>query len=74
LEAAGTSPTARGAVLSGGELSSPLRLMPSTNPSLPLHHGQRGDFFVDSTGGLYFCTDDAKPGTPAQWRKIAFEP
>jgi hypothetical protein len=58
----GASSTGRGAVL-GGKLGQ-LKLKPSTTVSHP-SSGQRGDFFVDKSGRLWFC----KGGT--SWKQLA---
>lgn len=50
--------------------TSPIHLEPSASATPPVA-AQRGDFFVDSAGGLWFCTDtgDNSP-TPATWRTV----
>jgi hypothetical protein len=46
--------------------TAPLHLEPST-AAVPTAAAQRGDFFVDNSGKLWFCTDG---GDPATWRQV----
>jgi len=46
--------------------TAPLHLEPST-AAVPTAVAQRGDFFVDNSGKLWFCTDG---GDPATWRQV----
>ena len=56
-----------GGLFKGGK--APLRLVPSTTKGAPnsgFH--EKGEFFVDTEGGLFYCTTNGTPGT---WIKLA---
>jgi hypothetical protein len=64
---AGNSGAGYGGIFVGGR--APLRLVPATTgtgaPTTGSH--QRGEFFVDSNGGLFYCQADGTPGT---WARV----
>jgi hypothetical protein len=55
----------RGAILYGG--AAPLQLVPGRTSSHP-SSGLAGDFYVDNTNRLWFCT---VTGSPATWKQLA---
>jgi hypothetical protein len=47
----------------------PLRLLPAKTTGAPAYDAhQRGEFYVDDAGSLYYCVSD---GTPGVWRTLA---
>jgi photosystem II stability/assembly factor-like uncharacterized protein len=49
----------------------PLRLKPAKTSGHPTGKHQRGEFFVDSNGDLFFCKDDGGPGN---WFRVPLIP
>ena len=58
----------RGARLSGGAAA--LQLLPSSAATHPTT-GKAGDFFVDHSTRLWFCTKASSGATPAVWKQLA---
>jgi hypothetical protein len=63
---AGDVPFAYGGWFDALNGTAPLHLEPST-AAVPTVAAQRGDFFVDNSGKLWFCTDS---GDPAKWKQV----
>lgn len=49
----------------------PLHLEPGNGPPGP--DGERGDFYADSSGGLWFCTKGSTSDAVAVWKSVALE-
>jgi hypothetical protein len=66
----GDFPFSYGGWLDGLNGTAPIHLEPSGSPTPPTA-AQRGDLFVDSNGGLWFCTDTGNNDpSPATWRTV----
>jgi hypothetical protein len=66
----GTSVNGIGGSFAGG--LAPLRLQPATHVGRPTSgNHQRGEFFVDSSGELFYCKDS---GTPGNWFRVQLVP
>jgi hypothetical protein len=64
LQGTATGTSGRGAVLAGGAAQA--QFVPGSSSSHP-SSGQAGDFYVDSSARLWFCT---VTGSPATWKQI----